>query len=317
MTAATLIAAVAVAVVPPEAGSGPHVESGSGVDRWERVSPEVNGSSRAARADALAALRAEFGAYRRAQDGGAVESGSGRTGNTARAAQGTGRGERRDRTGPSPESGSGAAEMLNEAFRRTRPLPHHPGFLEQLYGDPEAGSGILRAEVEAELEAMRAEQRRAIERPRDTDPVPGDPAGESIPPPVPLPADAADGDPEAVRVLLVGFGWLVALAVGLIGGAALAGANARRNRSGPLESRRLDLAGEIAETADALLAAADDGAAARLAACRDRLRERGGRAAVFLGDGVADAVRRLSSVDADRGAAYARLIAALQAAVRG
>ena len=123
MTAATLIAAIAVAVVPPEAGSGPHVESGSGVDRWERVSPEVNGSSRTARADALAALRAEFGHTGGHRTGGAVESGSGRTGNTARAAQETGRGERRDRTGPSPESGSGTAETLNEAFRRARPLP--------------------------------------------------------------------------------------------------------------------------------------------------------------------------------------------------
>ena len=172
----------------------------------------------------------------------------------------------------------------------------------------------LRARLDAEIERVEAELRdaeRAAERAASRNPV-------AIPPPIPLPADAADADPARVRTLLVGFGWLAALAAGLLGGALLSGLGGRRRDPRPLENRRLDLAGEIAETADSLLAAADAEEAGRLAACRDRLRERAGRAAVFLDPGVAAAIRSLVAANeaGGRTAAYGRLIAALRSGVR-
>ena len=181
----------------------------------------------------------------------------------------------------------------------------------------------------------------------------GDPRGGHlelfVPPPTRPPPlgggfDADDLPPAAVRpvrpdspppagdarvhALLVALGWIAALAAGGFAGYLLGVGRGEERRRRNLEPRQLDLAGEVAETADSLLAAADANEADRFAACAARLRERVGRTAVLLDDRAADAVRRLMSTAAagpptdEAGreglrASYDGLVGALRNSVRG
>ncbi|MFH5804775.1 hypothetical protein [Alienimonas sp. DA493] len=151
-------------------------------------------------------------------------------------------------------------------------------------------------------------------------PSPGD-----APPPPPPPSNDA-----RVHALLVSLGWIAALVAGGIAGYLLGLSRGAERRRRSLEPRQLDLAGEVAETADSLMAAANAGEAGRFEACVDRLRERVGRTAVLLDDRSAAAVRNLVAAattgsptepQADRDArlqsAYDGLVVALRRSVRG
>ena len=309
MTVPLLLIAAVAGQFPAESGSG-RAESGSGFSPTLLNPGEPESGSMVEGYETT--LDLEFGGqFRRAPD--AAESGS-------------------ERLSWEVESRRDYLDQLSTLWEEYE--AYIAGEAESGSGRIESGSGLLgspdptaarrrqtaaelaglRARLEAEIGRVEGELRRterAVER------VPRNGHWKTIPPPVPLPADVADADPDRVRTLLVGFGWLAALAVGLIGGAFLAGMNTRRNLLGPLGVRRLDLAGQIAETADSLLAAADDGEAGRMAACQDRLRERIGRAAVFLAPEVAAAIRSLvaASDAGERSAEYQRLIAELRAGV--
>ena len=229
------------------------------------------------------------------------------------------------------ESGSGIAESGSGAtFGFGSPPPGMYDNPPAGGSGPEAGSGV------------------GGEQP--TDPLGGRPdpfaAPRTRPPPPPLGGgfDADDLPPAAVRparpanpppagdarvhALLVALGWIAALAAGGFAGYLLGVGRGEERRRRNLEPRQLDLAGEVAETADSLLAAADANEADRFAACTARLRERVGRTAVLLDDRAADAVRRLVSTAAagpptdEAGreglrASYDGLVGALRKSVRG
>ncbi|QDT15998.1 hypothetical protein [Alienimonas californiensis] len=149
-----------------------------------------------------------------------------------------------------------------------------------------------------------------------------------LPPPSDTPPPP--GGDARVHALLVSLGWIAALVAGGIAGYLLGLSRGAERRRRSLEPRQLDLAGEVAETADSLLAAANAGEAGRYEACVDRLRERVGRTAVLLDDRSAGAVRELVAaattgsptepqVDRDvrLQTAYDGLVHALRRSVRG
>ena len=173
-------------------------------------------------------------------------------------------------------------------------------------------------------------------QPRDARPAPRDGRSlgggfdvEELPPPSELgdprpPADAR------VHALLVSLGWIAALALGGAAGYLLGAGRGSNRHLRSLEPRQLDLAGEVAETADSLMAAAGAEEAGRYHACIDRLRERVGRTAVLLDDRASHAVQNLvaaatagppTEAGADRDArlqaAYDGLVQALRKSVRG
>ncbi|MEM9702824.1 MAG: hypothetical protein AAF907_10330, partial [Planctomycetota bacterium] len=148
-----------------------------------------------------------------------------------------------------------------------------------------------------------------------------------------LPSDSGAGPPPGdprVHALLVSLGWLAALVAGGVAGYLLGLGRGAERRQRSLEPRQLDLAGEVVETADSLMAAAAAEEAGRFGSCVDRLRERVGRTAVLLDDRSAEAVRRLVA-DATDGVpdepmpqraarlqpAYDALVTALRRSVRG
>ncbi|NNJ27765.1 hypothetical protein [Alienimonas chondri] len=170
-------------------------------------------------------------------------------------------------------------------------------------------------------------------RPRVARPAPRDRAslgGGFDPNDLPPPSEAPPQGDARVHALLVSLGWIAALVAGGLGGYLLGLNRGSERRRRSLEPRQLDLAGEVAETADSLMAAADAEEAGRFEACVDRLRERVGRTAVLLDDRAAGAVRELVSAattgppsekSVDRSArlqaAYDGLVSALRKSVRG
>ena len=238
-------------------------------------------------------------------------------------------------TGGGTESGSGwateAVEDLNRAFRRR--LAPRDGFLEGLYVPPESGSGIDRTlEIgpsRGRVGAIRNGSERTSSIPAPRAPPVRNELEVDIPAPITLPPPGTGAAAE-LRSLLVGFGWIAAALAGAAAGYLLGVRREDERRRRNLEPRQLDLAGEVAEVADSLLAAADSSEADRFAACIERLRERIGRTAVLLDDPTADAVRNLVRTAESRSsgsgdgaprtdvrAAYDRLVATLRRSVRG
>ena len=201
----------------------------------------------------------------------------------------------------------------------------------------ESGSGPFGGLPDPFLAPEPAPRVRAPPPRRDPPPAPtnrppalpggGFDAADLPPPAVPTEADAAPPPGDArVHALLVSLGWIAALAAGGLAGYLLGVGRGEERRRRSLEPRQLDLAGEIAETADSLLAAAERGEADRYGACVDRLRERVGRTAVLLDDRAADAVRGLVAAagaappTGEAGkleAAYRGLLGTLRRSVRG
>ena len=152
---------------------------------------------------------------------------------------------------------------------------------------------------------------------------------DDLPPPTEaFPTGPPPTGDARVHALLVSLGWIAALAAGGLGGYLLGLNRGAERRRRSLEPRQLDLAGEVAETADSLMAAAAAGEAGRFEACVNRLRERVGRTAVLLDDRAAGAVRDLvaaattappaeSGRDRQLETAYDGLVAALRRSVRG
>ena len=267
---------------------------------------------------------------------------------------------RRDgrRNFPGARSGFGEGTWVESGSGTTATLTWVPAESGSETGDPAARRRLLEALAEEELRLDREIARLRAEREESgsgvsvgRDPLGGRPDPFAEPPLRPKPPalgggfDADDLPPAAVRsarpaddpppagdarvhALLVALGWIAALAAGGFAGYLLGVGRGEERRRRNLEPRQLDLAGEVAETADSLLAAADANEADRFAACTNRLRERVGRTAVLLDDRAADAVRRLVSTaaagpptgDAGRDAlrvGYDGLVGALRRSVRG
>ena len=269
-------------------------------------------------------------------------------------------------SGSGPEAGSGAvadrARRVEELRRKIDALEVGRGEFPRAEsgseaGDPAARRRLLKALAEEELRLDReiARLRAAREESGSGVSVGLDPLGgrpdpfaasrtrpkppalgggfdaDDLPPAAVRPVRPADPPPAGdarVHALLVALGWIAALAAGGFAGYLLGVGRGEERRRRNLEPRQLDLAGEVAETADSLLAAADAGEPDRFAACAARLRERVGRTAVLLDDRAADAVRRLVSTAAagpptdDAGreglrASYDGLVGALRKSVRG
>ena len=203
----------------------------------------------------------------------------------------------------------------------------------------ESGSGVSRSDRRPEQTSTRSLEPLLTApppRPRVAQPAPRDGRSlgggfdvEELPPPSeadapPPPADAR------VHALLVALGWIAALVLGGAAGYLLGAGRGSNRHLRSLEPRQLDLAGEVAETADSLMAAAGAEEAGRYHACVDRLRERVGRTAVLLDDRASHAVQNLVAAasagppteagtdrDARLQAAYDGLVQALRKSVRG
>ncbi len=253
---------------------------------------------------------------------------------------------RETHSGLRPESGS----MLDELEEYDWPLTIQHGSGQQVVesgsGEIESGSGLFGGrffQSEAPESGAIAPAPRSRTAPRaDARPLAPPHAAAPAPrydsrlgggfDPLDLPPPTEAGPPPGdsrVHALLVSLGWFAALAAGGLGGYLLATSRGGERRRRSLEPRQLDLAGEIAETADSLMAAADGEEAGRLQACVERLRERAGRTAVLLDDRSAGAVRDLISAattgppsepTAARTArlqtSYDKLVAALRQSVR-
>ena len=225
--------------------------------------------------------------------------------------------------GATPEAGSTTAGGRPPAGTALlAPLPAGTG------GDPPAANGGDAADMGDGADGPAA----TPPRPRPAGPgAPGVAPTPDVPPPAgaPRPADPSTAGAlrrpgrsrDALPAVLAG---IAALAAGLLAGYLLGtGGRAEKLRKG-LEPRQLDLAGEVAEAADSLRAAARRGETDRLAACTDRLRERAGRVRVLLDDATAAAMTDLvTAAEADPTknpaaleAAYEQLVRALRAGVR-
>lgn len=302
---------------PPAGGAGRvHIESGSGLADFGpliELIEATRGNLTEAEAESMieeyqSTLSLQFGSGQRVHESGSgVESGSGSEvacpgpldmirGYDKRAESGS---------GLSPESGSGVEAESGSGPFGGRPNP---------FAAPGPQSG-----VSAPPPRPRPGSRLAS----------GGMGGGFDPSELPSPTEAGPPPPPGdarVHALLVSLGWIAALVLGSFAGyfAGLSRGDDRRRKS--LAPRQLDLAGEIAETADSLMAAADADEPGRYQACVERLRERVGRTAVLLDDRSAEAVRGFVAAAAnepvaERGAklqsAYDGLVAALRKSVRG